>query len=255
MQAYSRVKTRFFNQVRPDSCRALGFAAVLLCAPLFGQQSAPKPPIPGVVKAGASSSCEESSQTESKRIFGIVPNYRTSPCLQNYKPLTTKAKFKIATQDSFDRGTFVLAAAFAGEAQLTNANPSYGQGVAGYARYLGASYADFVIGDYMTEAIFPSILHQDPRYFRKDNGTGWARMAYACGQIIFTRNDSGKKTFNFSEILGNSAAVAISTAYYASNRDPRDASIKLGTQLGVDMAANILKEFWPDLNRKFSRKR
>src|SRR3954447_6965147 len=120
MQAYSRVKTRFFNQVRPDSCRALGFAAVLLCAPLFGQQSAPKPPIPGVVKAGASSSCEESSQTESKRIFGIVPNYRTSPCLQNYKPLTTKAKFKIATQDSFDRGTFVLAAAFAGEAQLTN---------------------------------------------------------------------------------------------------------------------------------------
>jgi len=44
-----------------------------------------------------------------------------------------------------------IAAAFAGESQLTNANRSFGQGVAGYARYLGTSYADFVIGDYMTE--------------------------------------------------------------------------------------------------------
>jgi hypothetical protein len=28
----------------------------------------------------------------------------------------------------------------------------------------------------------------------------------------------------------------------------------LGVQLGVDMAANVLKEFWPDLERKFKRK-
>jgi len=29
---------------------------------------------------------------------------------------------------------------------------------------------------------------------------------------------------------------------------------KLGSQLGVDMASNILKQFWPDLERKCSRK-
>jgi len=189
-----------------------------------------------------------------KRIFGIIPNYRTSPSLVNYQPLTPRQKFKIATQDSFDRGTFVLAALFAGQGQLTNSNPSFGQGVPGYARYYGTSFADWVIGDYMTEGVFPTLLHQDPRYFRRGTGSGWSRLRYAAGQIILTHSDSGRTQFNFSEIGGNSAAVAISNAYYPDNRNAKDAGTRLGTQIGVDLASNILKEFWPDLYRKFGRK-
>lgn len=160
----------------------------------------------------------------------------------------------IATRDSFDRGTVVLAAAFAGESQLTNANRSFGQGTAGYARYFGTAYADLVIGDYMTEAIYPTILHQDPRYFRRGTGSGWTRFGYAVGQIVWTHADTGHGQFNFSEILGNSTAVAISNAYYQDNRDVASAVSKLGVQIGVDMASNVLKEFWPDLDRRFFRK-
>lgn len=255
MRAYFRARISRKN----DFC-GLRYGAVVvltlavLSVPSFGQQPAPNPPLPGVASPKTLSPCEESPQTESKRIFGIVPNYRTSPCLQNYIPLTTREKFKIASQDSFDRGTLALAAAFAGEAQLTDSNPAFGHGAAGYARYLGTSFGDFVIGDYMTEAILPSVFHQDPRYFRKSIGSGWSRFGYACEQVFVTHNDSGKRAFNYSEIAGNSAAVAISTAYYANNRDAQDASVKLVSQLGVDIAANILKEFWPDLNRKFSRR-
>jgi len=111
-----------------------------------------------------------------------------------------------------------------------------------------------VIGDYMTEAVFPTILHQDPRYFRRGTGSGWSRLGYAVDQIFWTHNDSGRGQFNLSEIAGNSTAVAISMAYYPENRDMIDGVSKLGSQLGVDMASNILKEFWPDLERKFSRK-
>jgi len=189
-------------------------------------------------------------QPEAKRLFGIIPNYRTSPTLKNFMPLTPKEKFKIATQDSFDRGTVILAALFAGEGQLSNSNPSFGQGVAGYASYLGTSYADFVIGDYMTEAIYPSLLHQDPRYFRRGTGSAWSRLGYAAGQIFWTHADTGRGQFNFSEILGNSTSVAISNAYYPDNRTAGDAAGRLGVQLGVDMAANILKEFWPEIDRK-----
>jgi len=174
--------------------------------------------------------------------------------LHPYKPLTPQEKFKIATQDSFDRGTVALAVLFAGEGQLANSTPSFGQGVTGYARYLGTSYADFVIGAMMTEAFYPVMLHQDPRYFRRGTGTVWSRLGSAVGQIFWTRTDSSHMQFNFSEIVGNSTAVAISTAYYPNNRTAGDAVSKLGVQLGVDMAANILKEFWPDINRKFSRK-
>jgi hypothetical protein len=203
--------------------------------------------------------CQEPSndrvqEQESKRILGIVPNYRTSPSLMNYEPLTTLEKFKLASQDAFDPGTFALAALFAGQSQLTNANRSFGQGGAGFGRYYGAAYGDLLIGNYLSEAVLSTLLHQDPRYFRRGTGTGWSRLGYAMGQIFWTHRDSGGTRFNYSEILGNSAAVAISNAYYADNRTVSDAGSKLGMQLGVDMAANILKEFWPDLQRKFRRK-
>lgn len=196
----------------------------------------------------------QSPPVENKRIFGIVPNNRTSPSLKNYKPLSPREKFEIASQDSFDRGTVVLAAMFAANAQLTNANPSFGQGVKGYTHYFGASYGDFVIGNYMSEAIYPTLLHQDPRYFRRGIGSGWSRLAYSVGQIFWTHTDSDRTQFNYSEILGNSTAVAISNVYYPDNRNATDAATKLGMQIGVDMASNILKEFWPDVSRRFSTK-
>ncbi len=192
---------------------------------------------------------DETDATTSKRIFGIIPNYRTSPSLHPYQPITPEEKFKIASQDSFDRGTFALAAVFAAYGQLSNSNASFGQGVAGYSRYLGTAYADFLIGNMMTEGVFPTVLHQDPRYFRKGTGSGLSRLGYAVGQIVLTHNDSGKTAFNFSEVGGNSAAVAISTLYYTDGRTASNAGLRLTNQLAVDAAANVLKEFWPDLQR------
>lgn len=81
-----------------------------------------------------------------------------------------------------------------------------------------------------------------------------SRLRYAVGQTFWTHSDSGKRQFNYSEIAGNSVAVAISTAYYADNRTVGDSVSKLGMQLGVDMTANILKEFWPEIQRKLFRK-
>ena len=206
------------------------------------------------IAAAQDGSSDSAPQPESKRIFGIIPNNRTFPSLANYEPLTTSQKFKLATEDSFDRGTVVLAGLFAGEDQLTNGNRAFGQGAAGYGRYFGAGYGDLVIGNYMTEAVVPSLLHQDPRYFRRGTGSGLSRLGYAIGQIFWTRRDSGGTQFNYSEILGNSAAVAISNAYYADNRTAHDAVSKLGLQIGIDMTANILKEFWPEIRRKFQGK-
>lgn len=108
------------------------FIFVLLPSMSLGQQDLPDVPNqPEISTAGTS----DSSEVEIKRLFGLIPNYRTSPSLQNYEPLTSGEKFKIATEDAFDRGTIALAALFGGEAQLANANRSFGQGGAGFGRY------------------------------------------------------------------------------------------------------------------------
>lgn len=198
---------------------------------------------------------QETEEPESKRLFLIVPNFRTSPSIKDFKPISPKEKFKIAFLDASDRGTIALAAIFGGEQMLMRANPSFGYGGSGYGRYFATSYADFVIGDFMTEGVFPSLLHQDPRYFRKGTGGKMNRLGYAMGQIFVTHNDSGHRVVNWSELLGNSSAVAISNSYYPDNRTAGDAVFKLGTQLGVDMASNILKEFWPEISHRFSHKK
>jgi hypothetical protein len=215
------------------------------------QQASTSDPVQGASKGAVNNNPPEK---ESKHVLWLIPNYRTSPSLANYEPISVREKFKLASEDAFDQGTIGLAAIFAGQAQLTNANRPFGQGVSGYSKYFATAYGDFAIGDFMTEGIFPTLLHQDPRYFRRGTGSGWARLGYAMGQIFWTQCDSGRKQFNYSEVVGNSTAVAISEAYYSDNRTASEAVSSLGVQLGVDMAANILKEFWPDLERKFRRK-
>ena len=220
------------------------FFFVLVCQ---GQQVSPEDPTQSGPPA---SNAKKATEHEDKRLLGIIPNYRTSPSLENYKPLTAREKLKVASEDAFDPGTIALAALFGAQSQLTDGNRAFGQGVRGFGRYFGAAYGDLVIGDYMTESVFPTLLHQDPRYFRRGTGGGWSRLGYAMGQTFWTHRDSGGSQFNYSEFVGNSTAVAISQSYYANNRTAADATAKLGMQLGVDMTANILKEFWPEIRRK-----
>ena len=80
-----------------------------------------------VVLTASLASCQEAEQ-ESKHVLGIIPNYDTSPSLENYEPLTGGEKFKTASKDAFDPGTIALGAFFGGEAQLRNANRPFGQG-------------------------------------------------------------------------------------------------------------------------------
>lgn len=171
---------------------------------------------------------DEGDQRQAGHVLWIIPNFRTSPELRKYKPIASREKFRIAAQDTFDRGTITLAAAFAGESQFSRSNPSFGGGAQAYAHYWIAAYSDFAIGNYMTEAIFPTFLHQDPRYFRRGSGSGWSRLGSAVGQIFWTHTDSGGRQFNYSEIGGNSAAVAISMAYYPGNRNASNASEQSG---------------------------
>jgi hypothetical protein len=197
---------------------------------------------------------DNSNESQEKRVLGIVPNYRTTPVPVPYEPITVREKWVMARQDSFDRGTVALGAIVGAESQLTRSNPPFGQGASGYSRYFAAAYGDFVVGNFMTEAVFPTLLHQDPRYFRRGKGSTWSRLGYALGQTFWVHSDSGRMQFNYSEILGNSAAVAISTSYY-SNNTATNALGKLAMQVGFDAGANVLKEFSSDINRKLLHRR
>ncbi len=214
-------------------------------------QEASRPAPPPVSPSPNAASGSRQPAPQSKRIFWIIPNYRTAPDRSHYQPLTAGEKWHLAWRDSTDPGSFVLAGALAGIDQWTNAHPSFGQGAQGYFHRFGTNFADLAIEDVMTTAVFPAMLHQDPRYFRWGEGhsTG-SRMGHAVKQIFWCRTDSGGHAVNVSELLGAGVAVGISNAYYPDGRTAGANAGRWGQQIGIDMAGNVLKEFWPDIARK-----
>jgi hypothetical protein len=160
----------------------------------------------------------------------------------------------IAVKDSFDYPLYFLGGAFALQGQIDNDDPSYGQGLKGFAKRYAADYGDQMIGNMMTEGIFPVMLHQDPRYFRMAQGSVGKRTWYALTRIFVAHDDNGKLDFNYSEWMGNATGVAISQAYHFDDRNATAATGKLLEQCGVDAVSQVLKEFWPDVKRKLFKK-
>jgi hypothetical protein len=191
-----------------------------------------------------------------KRVLGVLPNYRTVNETGVYTAITAKQKLIIASKDSFDYPLVLLGAAFAGISQLDNSDPSYHQGVEGFAKRLAANYADQALGNMFTEGFFPVLLHEDPRYRRigPSRGTKKYRAWYAASRVFVTRTDSGGTRFSYSEWLGNATAVAISNTYHPDERDWSDNATKLLEQVGTDAVSQVLKEFWPDIKHKLFHK-
>jgi hypothetical protein len=194
-------------------------------------------------------------QQESQRILGVVPNFNTS-YVQDAAPLSRKQKFGLAFKSAIDFGTILVAGVDAAYSQETKAFPAYGQGVQGYAKYLGASYADTFDGTMLGNALFPAILKQDPRYFRKGTGTFTYRFLYAVSTTFWCKNDNGSRGPNYSNLLGNLAAGGISNLYYPAADRGASLTIQRGLVVTAEGAiGGVFEEFWPDIARKVLKDR
>jgi hypothetical protein len=209
------------------------------------------PPVPG-----SSTTEGKVPGTSNDRLFYALPNFLSLENAGNVPPLTTKQKFAVVARGSFDYVQFPWYGFLAGISQAENSEPGYGQGAAGYGKRFGSALADGTIENFMTGAILPSLLHQDPRFFQSGSGGFWRRTGYAMSRSFVTRTDSGGSQFNFSEIVGGALAAGISTYSYHPKADKtlvNTASV-WGSQLGYDTLTIVVKEFWPDIHRKLSHK-
>ena len=190
------------------------------------------------------------------RLFYTLPNFLTLENTGQVPPLTTKEKFKVITKGSFDYVLIPWYGFLAGLSQAEDSEEGYGQGAAGYGKRFGAYFADGTIENYVTGAILPSLLRQDPRYFQSGKGSFVHRTRYSVSRIVLTRGDNGRQQFNYSEILGSALAAGISTYTYHPHADRTlgNTVSVWGTQVGTDTLTLVVKEFWPDIRRKLSKK-
>jgi len=191
-----------------------------------------------------------STDKVSKRLFGVIPNYRADQMQMHYTPISTAEKFKIARSDSFDWPNFFLLAGYALQSQVAAGGFLHSGGLNGFGRFYSRSVADQVVGSYVTEAILPTLFHEDPRFFRLGKGPILYRAYYATSRIFVCKKDDGSSGFYFSEIVGNVGVTAVGNIYYSNSRSFSTSSERYGMSLGNDMISNLLTEFWPDIKRK-----
>jgi hypothetical protein len=93
-------------------------------------------------------------------------------------------------------------------------------------------------------AVYPSIFHQDPRYFYKGKESIKSRVLYAISAAIIARGDNGRWEPNYSLVLGHFSAAAISNLYYpASDRGASLVVLNGFAGIGGNAAANLIREF------------
>jgi hypothetical protein len=196
------------------------------------------------------------SGTSNDRLFYALPNFLTMENTGQLPPLTSWQKFKVAARSSFDCVEYPWYGALSGIGQAQNSERGFGQAAAGYAKRYATSFGDGTIENFMTTAILPSLLREDPRFYQSSTGSFSRRTGYAISRIFVTRTDSGHERINFSELIGSALAAGISTYSYhpQADRNLPNAGSVWGTQVGYDTITIVVKEFWPDLRRKLSRK-
>jgi hypothetical protein len=228
-------------------------------AQIVRAQDAPPPSATGKdpadqeqAKKRADSSTQPSGQG---RIFGLLPSYGMVETGEQPPSLTSGKKFKLAVQ-YLNPYTFAFVAAEAGINQARNHPEDYGQGAEGYGKRYGAGLADGLTDGIFVTGVYPSLFHQDPRYYRLGEGGFTHRAGYAVTRILVTRQDSGRKAFNFSEVFGSFSSAALAVTYYPKNeRDFSDVAERAGVQFAFDAGFNLLKEFYPEIERKLFRKK
>lgn len=176
----------------------------------------------------------------------------------HYKPgavlctLELKDKFFLFVEETIDPVTFLNVGFDAGIDQAQNVDPSFGQGAAGYGKRFGADFADQAQSQFFKDFTYPSIFSEDPRYYRLAHGAARKRFLHAVEHSVVAHRESGTLMPNYSEWLGTASAVALSNVYHPGNqRGFAPAASRVGYAVATDVGFDVLREFWPEVARKF----
>jgi hypothetical protein len=193
-----------------------------------------------------------------QRIAMVIPDYQTvEDSSIPVAPMTASQKWALGWRETIDPFNIATAAFTAAWSQRGNQTPKYGEGWPNYGRRVGAAIGDFGTQNLFSAGLFAVLTHEDPRYFRKGpTARILPRILYSVTRILICRNDAGRNTLNTANFLGMSLGIAASNVYYPSSS--RTGTVMAGrfeTSLLGGVSGNLMSEFWPDIQKKFFRKK
>jgi hypothetical protein len=234
-------------------CPILALTLATLSLAAAAQQPPPPAPKP-VIPTPQQTEEQIRKEEESQRGFGVMPMFAVTS-RHNAPPLTPRQKFHLFAKSAFDPFVFAEVGIQAGISQAQNSFPDYGQGAEGFGRRYGAAFGDSVSSNFFSNFVYPVLLKEDPRYFRRGQGSVKRRIGYAFLQEFIAHTDKGKRSVNFSNILGALSAGGVSNLYYPdADRGFTLTMSRAGIALIYGSIGGLLNEFWPDIHRKLKKR-
>jgi hypothetical protein len=237
--------------------RILWTAAIFgsLCASSLAQQdpSSPPPDAPSSTPQDQAAPHSDNPIQSGVSFFSLLqrkslvfPNLATGQ-----GPLSPWQKFKLAANNSISLATITSDLLGAAYGQAINSPSGYGQGGEGFGKRVGAELARSTSSNLFGTFMLASMLHQDPRFYVKKNLSFMQSVKYAAVTVFVTRSDSGEQVANYSGLIGPLLAEGLANSYYPDqNRTAGETFARYGADLGWKFGGNLLRQYWPTLNRR-----
>jgi hypothetical protein len=203
-----------------------------------------------VIGVGETDRTAGASAVESKvctrfKAINWYDRFITGPDVMRFSP---EQKFRLAVTNiinPFNLGTIV------GEAGIevaANSHSPYGPGVYGWAKLSGTNLTQDMTDQFFGTFLIPAITHTDPHYHRRPDLSIPHRIWHCVDQIVWQRDDSGRHTFNYSEIVAPVIDISISNLYVPGlqTRFSADAE-RYGVGLATAPIDNFITEFVPSI--------
>lgn len=173
------------------------------------------------------------------------------PSREQWTPLSPRQKFQVFLHTMYAPRTFAAAAADSIRYKIGGDNPQYERGALGLAQHYGVELATSESDVFFERFLVPTLLRQDPRYFRAPELPFFKRVFYSMSRVVITRADDGSEAFNYSRVVGGAASQALSDVYVPGQQQGlHPIGNRVLFDMGTDAGFNLLHEFWPDLRHK-----
>lgn len=245
----ARFMQRERSRVRPS---ALVIAIALLISSCIAQESAQNPPAPAPQSGKASS--DKQGSDKQIRVSWLYGAY--VPKDVPLQSLNGRQRAKLWVRVSFTTyGIYFKTAVFSISDQINNRPPAWGDGWAGYGKRVASRQGQFVIQNSFS-ALGNGLLGYEPRYNRCRCDGFWPRTGHAVARNFVTYDRTETKRRLQLPLY----AAAFGAGVVAGTWTPNHDLLTTGghgvlSQAGFGIVANMIGEFWPQIERIWKHKK
>lgn len=168
-------------------------------------------------------------------------------------PLTSKQKGYLALHNLTTPANLLTIVALSGFTIAVDSDSAYGPGLKGFGKNTGVSLLQDTTGEFFGAFLIPSLVHQDPRYFRMPKASIPRRLGHALARTFVANSDEGKLMPNYANLFTYPINAELSNLYVPGiHSDASSTMARIATGLATDPANNLITEFLPDVAKHIS---